>query len=70
MAASTRLRLLKPCLLSLHEQLGGITQIFAQRDVDTEPFLDFWGPYSKLCRLGGRVRVVMNEAHMSVFHSA
>ncbi len=28
MAASTLLRLLKPCLLSLREHLGGIMQIF------------------------------------------
>ncbi len=32
-AASTLLRLLKPCLLSLREYLGGITQIFPHRDV-------------------------------------
>ncbi len=43
MAASTLLRLLKPQLLSLHEHLGGITQIFPHRDVDVgaclnEPF--------------------------------
>ncbi len=31
---------------------------------DTEPILDFWGPYAKLCRPGGGgggVRVVKNE---------
>ncbi len=33
-AASTLLRLLKPRLLSLHEHLGGITQIFPNCDVD------------------------------------
>ncbi len=43
MAASTLLRLLKPRLLSLHEHLGGITQIFPHRDIDVgaclnEPF--------------------------------
>ncbi len=31
MAASTLLRLLKPCILSLCEHLGGITQIFPHR---------------------------------------
>ncbi len=35
MAASTLLRLLKTCLLSLREHLGGITQIFPHCDVDT-----------------------------------
>ncbi len=35
MAASTLLRLLKPRLLSLREHLGGITQIFPHRVVDT-----------------------------------
>ncbi len=34
MAASTLLRLLKPCLLSLREHLGGIMQIFPHHDVD------------------------------------
>ncbi len=34
MAASTLLRLLKPRLRSLHEHLGGITQIFTHRNVD------------------------------------
>ncbi len=33
-AASALLRLLKPCLLSLREHLGGITQMFPHRDVD------------------------------------
>ncbi len=34
MVASTLLRLLKPCLLSLCEHLGGIMQIFPHRDID------------------------------------
>ncbi len=34
MAASTLLRLLKPRLLSLREDLGGVTQVFPHSDVD------------------------------------
>ncbi len=34
MTASTLLLLLKPRLLSLHEHLGGIKQIFPHHDVD------------------------------------
>ncbi len=36
MTASTLLRLLKPCLLSLREHLGGIKQIFPHRNVDVK----------------------------------
>ncbi len=36
MTASTLLRLLKPCLLSSREHLGGIKQIFPHRDVDVK----------------------------------
>ncbi len=34
MGASTLLRLLKLRLISLHEHLGGVTQIFPHREVD------------------------------------
>ncbi len=35
-------------------------------ELHSVPILDFWGPYTKLCRVGGGG----NETHLSVFHSS